>query len=77
MCDEHKTDYLCECSGYGCDERIHLIFAEAKAIFLGPDWHELWIISDDCPNGPESHYTLVEKREGYTLYREEVDHEPS
>ena len=69
--NEYGMDYLCECGGGPCDKRISLTFSEAEGIFQRDDRDELWIISDDCPNGPDLGYTLVEKREGYSLYREE------
>ena len=68
--NEYGMDYLCECSGT-CNERIYLTLSEAEEIFQRDDRDELWIISDDCPNGSDPSYTLVEKREGYSLYREE------
>jgi len=70
--NEYSEDYLCECSGVcPCNERIRLISSEAEKVFQRDDRDELWIISNDCPNGPDPSYTLVEKREGYSLYREE------
>lgn len=75
--NEYSEDYLCECSGVcPCNERISLTLLEAEEIFPRDDQDELlWIISNDCPNGPDLSYTLVERREGYSLYREEVKSE--
>ena len=69
--NKYSEDYPCECSGV-CRERITLTLSEAEEIFQRDDRDELWIISDDCPNGPDLGYILVEKGKGYSLYREEV-----
>ncbi len=50
---------------------IDLTQAEAEEIFLNKDWLQFQIVAENCPHGPESSYTLVEKREGVQLIQRE------
>lgn len=64
--EERHFDYLCECDGRACHERISLNSLEAKKIF---NQDGVWAIADSCLHGPESNYVLVEEGDGYKIYR--------
>ena len=61
---------LCECNGR-CMRSVNIPLDIAKEVV---DLHgTLFVIVDGCPNGPDPSDVLVEKGEGYTLYRETND----
>ena len=57
---------LCECDSYNCDKVITLSFEE------NTESHKdgKIIIIDGCKNGPNPNDVFIEKKDGYTLYRE-------
>ncbi len=57
---------LCECNSFGCSKSIQLPIATAFEIRQ----KGYVVIVDDCPTGPDTTDTLVEKRDGYSLYQE-------
>lgn len=59
--------FLCMCDSLSCDKSIQLPLEEALEVFP----NGLVLIVDGCVNGPSATDKFVEKREGYTLYREE------
>ena len=57
---------LCECGGVTCRQAITLSYEEnLKAHNNGS-----LVIIDGCANGPELTDILIEKKDGYSIYRE-------
>ena len=57
---------LCECMGFGCDLTIEMSVEEGlKARAEGKI-----IIVAGCSAGPEDTDTLIEEKEGYSIYKE-------
>lgn len=61
----NTTPVLCQCDSSHCDKRIQLTIDVALEILQ----NGYVVIVDGCPNGPSSTDTLVEKRDGYALYK--------
>ncbi len=64
-----EVNFYCECESEDCDKEVELTFSEMGAILDSEDF--LPVIVDGCLSSL-SNYSLVEKREGYSLYREEA-----
>lgn len=62
----NTTPVVCECDSFGCDKNIQLPIEVAQQILQSG----YFVIVDGCPFGPSDGDELVEKREGYSLYRE-------
>ncbi len=63
------TTVICECDSWilcGKSKSIQLSLKEAQEILQ----KGLVVIIDGCQNGPSSTDQLVEKKDGYSLYRE-------
>lgn len=63
-----KMEVFCECNSFDCGFVITLPYEENMKIHTTP---KQLIIVDGCPKGPEPTDTLVEKKDGYSIYREE------
>ena len=64
-----KVNFYCECENEDCDKKVELTLSETKAIFDSRDIFP--VIVDGCLSSL-SNYSLVEKREGYSLCRKEA-----
>ena len=60
------VSFLCECNSFDCSESIQLPVAAALDI----SQHGYVVIVDGCQTAPDATVTLVEKRAGYSLYKE-------
>ena len=63
-----KIEVLCECNSTRCKKVINLSVAEMVQATEDVD-HV--IIANNCRKGPDKTDVLVEKRRGYSIYREE------
>jgi len=59
---------LCECNSFDCDGVITLSLEENMKIHTTP---KQLIIVDGCSKGPDPTDTLVEKKDGYSIYKEQ------
>ncbi len=64
-----KVNFYCECESEDCIKRVELTLSEMEAILDSEDF--LPVIIDGCISSL-SNYSLAEKREGYSLYREKT-----
>ena len=62
----NKTRVFCECDSVKCLEIIELPVDTLREIRQ----NQHLVILDSCKGGPQASDTLVEKREGYSLYQE-------
>lgn len=58
---------LCECNSFDCDKIINLSLEENLEIHIVANQI---IIIDGCSIGPDSTDEFVEKKDGYSLYKE-------
>lgn len=58
---------LCECNSFGCNKAITLSLEENLEIHIEPNQI---IIVDGCEKGPDQTDEFVEKKNGYSLYKE-------
>lgn len=63
------VDQSCECQSWTCNLQVAIPFKEAWAIKRSG----AIIIVDGCERGPEPTDTPLERRNGYSLYRESKD----
>ena len=71
MSNEGKERYLCECNG-ACNKPVWLSAEERQAQYVDdPAWMDKYNVANDCPNGPLPGWAVVEKHDGYTIYKEE------
>ncbi len=61
-------DVFCECESFECTKCINLPFGVAMDIAAMTP--KAYVIIDACQTGPNETDILVEKREGYSLYKE-------
>lgn len=58
--------FLCECDSSICLESVEFTLEDWNEIKLKDDHY---VISNDCPHGPEDTDILVEKKENYSIYK--------
>jgi len=63
----NTTPVLCTCDSWHCDKSIQIPIDIALEIRQ----KGYVVIVDGCRNGPSSTDALVEKRDGYALYKEQ------
>ncbi len=62
----NTVNWICECNSWDCPLRIDLPLDVAMDLG-GRD--DIVAIVDGCQHGPDPTDELIEKREGYSLYR--------
>lgn len=58
---------LCECDSYSCREKVTVPIEEAQAI---KKYFNVVVIVNGCLTGPNSTDVLIEKKQGYSIYKE-------
>lgn len=64
---ESVCEYLCECNSFECRKTINMTPADEMGRA-----RDTFAIANDCTVGPDPTDVLVEKREGFSWYREGV-----
>ena len=57
---------LCECNSFTCRMTIDMSLEEGLEAHKNGNL----VIIDGCPNGPDPTDELIEKKDGYSIYRE-------
>jgi len=67
MDEDELSGFLCMCNSFDCALSVDVPISEAVNVFAD---EKNVVIIDGCQKGPKPTDTLIEKRKGYTLYRE-------